>query len=119
MMRPGDRVLQFAVRSSGRGKGVSGQGYRLKPELASPLADSCQNSCGEESAHCSAMGSPAGIPIWGNSPRAAEFPRKRPNGTFINGPEDRADAIANAVAVVLIGIALYFGARWFYHTYLQ
>jgi hypothetical protein len=52
------------------------------------------------------------------SPADSLTPR-RANGTYVNFPEDRIDTIANGVAVVIAGVALYLAGRWFYHTFLQ
>ena len=47
-------------------------------------------------------------PIWGNSPRAAEFSRKNKNGTFDNGPQAKKwDAKTVLALIAFYALATY------------
>lgn len=111
MNRPGDKILQFARSSSGKQRvssTVEGHGGR-KGRQAAPQGGRSVSRPTSEYQTSSADS------LWSSSHINAH---KRPNGTFINGPEAMDSGASKVVLAVLVLTLLGLGA-WLYKSFLE
>ena len=121
MTRPGDKVLQFA-RSQERGRKevggtVEGHGAeRLKATMTSGELKQRSTGSWPSQDECIRMPLASGATISTSPADLSYSPRRRPNGTYQNGPEDRAGSVIKLIFVAALLVSGYLMCKYFFEA---